>query len=84
MGGVADYVRPQPGESEPSVVEIDLLDSDHGHGPRVRHGGRPDVAHLQYTSGSTRQPAGVIITNENASSPRSAMPTEIVRRSGYR
>jgi fatty acid CoA ligase FadD28 len=26
---------------------------------------RPDIAYLQYTSGSTRQPAGVMISNKN-------------------
>ena len=64
-GDIADYVRPQSGEPAPSVVEVDLLDLDSGPAPRVGRDHRPSVAYLQYTSGSTRQPAGVMVTNKN-------------------
>ena len=52
------YVKPETGESAPSVIEVDLLDldSENGHAAEVENG--PDIAYLQYTSGSTRTPAG--------------------------
>jgi long-chain fatty acid adenylyltransferase FadD28 len=69
---LADHVKPRPGESAPPVVEVDLLDLDSAQGSRVdRRRPRPNgddrssIAYLQYTSGSTREPAGVMITNKN-------------------
>src|SRR5262249_50312884 len=72
-GNLADHVKPRPGESAPSVVEVDLLDLDsaqnlsvNGQRPRLNGDGRPSIAYLQYTSGSTRQPAGVMVSHKNA------------------
>ncbi|MCW2652483.1 MAG: acyl-CoA synthetase [Mycobacterium sp.] len=62
---VAEYVKSQSGESAPSVVEVDLLDLDAPRGPRARREHHPGTAYLQYTSGSTRQPAGVMVSNRN-------------------
>lgn len=62
---VAPYVRCERGKLPPAVIEIDSLDLD---SPRAFDRARPGVcktAYLQYTSGSTRQPAGVVITHEN-------------------
>jgi len=70
-GNLADYVRPQSGETTPSVVEVDVLDLDsaqrrvNGQRPRLNGGDPSRVAYLQYTSGSTREPAGVMISNKN-------------------
>ncbi|MBO0865964.1 MAG: AMP-binding protein, partial [Mycobacterium sp.] len=65
VGNVADYVKPRPGRSAPAVVEVDLLDLDSKTGASVRRDTPPSTAYLQYTSGSTRQPAGVMVSNAN-------------------
>ena len=65
VGNVAEYAKPRAGESVPSVVEVDLLDLDYRNRFEAVSESRPDIAYLQYTSGSTRQPAGVMISNKN-------------------
>ena len=64
VGAVRAYAKPQPGESAPLIVEVDLLDGDARSGCEAG-GDRPSVAWLQYTSGSTRQPAGVMVSHKN-------------------
>jgi long-chain fatty acid adenylyltransferase FadD28 len=64
-GHVADYVKSQSDGPVPSVVEVDLLKHDSQKGPSARAATRADIAYLQYTSGSTRQPAGVMVSNRN-------------------
>jgi fatty acid CoA ligase FadD28 len=63
---VSDYARPNGDAPAPAVIEVDKLDLDRtGARPvRIR---RPELAYLQYTSGSTRRPAGVEITHKNLS-----------------
>jgi len=55
---------PSSGGAVPTVIEIDAV--DYTHDPALE----PDpteseIAYLQYTSGSTRQPAGVVLTHKN-------------------
>ena len=64
VGEVTRHVTPQLGESAPSVIEVDLLDLD----APIRVDAEDSYQHtayLQYTSGSTRQPAGVMISSAN-------------------
>jgi long-chain fatty acid adenylyltransferase FadD28 len=65
VGNVTEYARPQCGESAPSVIEVDLLDLDSRSGSDAAGDSRPSSAYLQYTSGSTRQPTGVMISYGN-------------------
>ena len=65
VGNITEYAQPQPGQSAPSVVEVDSLDLD---SPKIfdAQGHRyASTAYLQYTSGSTRQPAGVMVSHRN-------------------
>ena len=64
-GNIAEYVKPKPGESAPSVIEVDLLDLDSKKGPAAEDDSSANTAYLQYTSGSTRQPTGVMVTHKN-------------------
>ena len=64
-GTVAEYVKSQSGASAASVVEVDLLDLDAPTGSGAGCENRPSTAYLQYTSGSTRQPAGVMMSHRN-------------------
>jgi fatty acid CoA ligase FadD28 len=64
VGAVSEYAKPQSGESAPLIVEIDLLDEDVRKESNAG-GDRPSVAWLQYTSGSTRLPAGVMVSHKN-------------------
>jgi long-chain fatty acid adenylyltransferase FadD28 len=64
-GTVAEYVKSESGASAPSVVEVDLLDLDAPTRSGARCENHPGTAYLQYTSGSTRQPAGVMMSHRN-------------------
>ena len=66
VGNVTDYAQPQSGESAPTIVEVDLLDLDSRRGSDAGAAvGAPSSAYLQYTSGSTRQPTGVMVSHRN-------------------
>ena len=65
VGSVARYAQPQRGESAPLVVYVDLLDLDVRKAAVADRESWPSTAYLQYTSGSTRQPAGVIVSYPN-------------------
>ncbi len=70
IDNVNGAVQSQQGSLAPSIVEIDLLDLDsrqRSAGPRFRAAGneQSDFLYLQYTSGSTRTPAGVMVPNKS-------------------
>ena len=60
---VSQYVPSDRGASDPSVVEIDSLDLDSPRGLDAPP--EPTTAYLQYTSGSTRRPTGVMVSQKN-------------------
>ncbi len=62
---IRKYAQGQSGQRPPKVIEVDALDFDFPVDP-VAVQSYPKIAYLQYTSGSTRQPAGVEITHRNA------------------
>ena len=62
---VAPYAEPQNGEAAPTVLEIDRLDLTVWRRSTARRETPPETAYLQYTSGSTRTPAGVMVSQRN-------------------
>jgi len=64
-GNVVQHLKSQSGVSAASVVEVDLLDLDAPTGSGATSESHPSTAYLQYTSGSTRQPAGVMMSHRN-------------------
>ena len=68
VADVNKYANPHGGRPAPTVIEVDIIDvaatrtldetDDSRHGP----------AYLQYTSGSTRTAAGVIVSHKNVTS----------------
>ncbi|KGI68354.1 AMP-binding protein [Mycolicibacterium rufum] len=62
---IMNYVGTLPGGNPPAVIEVDALDFDSPRTVEVNVGPLPKTAYLQYTSGSTRAPAGVIMTHRN-------------------
>lgn len=62
---VAQYVQSESGVPVPSMVEVDLLDLDARPGSGAGSANDRELAYLQYTSGSTRQPAGVMVSHRN-------------------
>jgi acyl-CoA synthetase (AMP-forming)/AMP-acid ligase II len=65
IGDVAQYLTAQPIERAPVLIEVDRLDLDAPIGSIIEDDKRQTSVYLQYTSGSTRTPAGVMITYKN-------------------
>lgn len=86
IDNVAPYAQPQSGQGAPALIEIDLLDleSRQRPGPGSRGPGKdaPEIQYLQYTSGSTRTPAGVGITNKNVFANFTQMIADFFRVEG--
>lgn len=64
-GSVEQYLNSQPGGSNLTVVEVDSLDLTATPGFGTTDVNQPEIAYLQYTSGSTREPAGVMMSHDN-------------------
>jgi fatty acid CoA ligase FadD21 len=64
-GDVGDYVDQARLEVAPKIVEIDSLKLDDELAQSTVPTEVPSIAYLQYSSGSTRTPAGVMLTHRN-------------------
>ncbi|MEZ0364245.1 AMP-binding protein [Mycobacterium sp. pUA109] len=62
---VAAHVQSPSATSAPTVIEVDGLDLDASVRSGTGGADLPSTAYLQYTSGSTRQPAGVMVSHRN-------------------
>jgi fatty acid CoA ligase FadD28 len=61
-GTVAEHLGPGAG---PSLIEVDLLRREPRYSSHTQPGDSQIAAYLQYTSGSTREPAGVMMSHQN-------------------
>jgi acyl-CoA synthetase (AMP-forming)/AMP-acid ligase II len=87
IDNISASLQPQHGQIAPEVVEVDLLDLDQprrGAGPRAPTIGRDeaDFVYLQYTSGSTRAPAGVMVSNKSVFANFKQMMTDFFALEG--
>ncbi|WIM88708.1 AMP-binding protein [Candidatus Mycobacterium wuenschmannii] len=64
-GDVAAYLEAQQDGPAPSLIEVDRVDVEARSGFRPGRHTRTATAYLQYTSGSTRAPAGVEVSYRN-------------------
>ncbi|MGU3651415.1 AMP-binding protein [Mycolicibacterium sp. A43C] len=65
---VAEYAKTDDGAAAATVIEVDALDLEARRKSLSSREQKPETAYLQYTSGSTRTPAGVMVTHRNLTS----------------
>jgi long-chain fatty acid adenylase/transferase FadD23 len=65
IGDISQQITSQPLAVAPTIIEVDRVDLDASTPSGVQLDNRPGAVYLQYTSGSTRTPAGVEITYSN-------------------
>ena len=64
-GTLTDYVQQPNMATAPAIIDVDSLDLAAESSSSIRISNAPSTAYLQYTSGSTRIPAGVMISHRN-------------------
>ena len=82
---VSRSVTPESGQAPPAIIEVDRLDLDappQPGGGMYEDGNYHDTAYLQYTSGSTRSPAGVMISYTNLLTNLQQITTDYSRHAG--
>jgi fatty acid CoA ligase FadD21 len=62
---IGDYVDQSPMDTAPKIVAIDSLKLDAEGGTSLPTADLPSIAYLQYSSGSTRLPTGVMLSHRN-------------------
>jgi long chain fatty acid CoA FadD26 len=68
VADVNKYAVPQGGRPAPTVIEVDIIDVGTTRALDETDDSRHGPAYLQYTSGSTRSAAGVIVSHRNVTS----------------
>jgi long-chain fatty acid adenylase/transferase FadD26 len=68
VADVNKHANATGGRPAPEVIAVDILNSDVTRTLDTTDYSRPGPAYLQYTSGSTRTPAGVIVSHHNVTS----------------